>query len=101
MRALTSILEALSTVEVERRAPAFRIEAYDLRSSTNTINDIVSKFVLDPIAGPRDFTDNAVSLNVTEVGGDYATGGIASSVVAYKVDFYQTGLVELFQLGFC
>ena len=36
----------------------------------------------DPIAGPRDFTDNAVSLNVTEVGGDYATGGIASSVVA-------------------
>ena len=88
MRPLTALLEDISTLEVERRAPAFRIEVYDLRSTvddeavvTNTINDIVSEFALAPIVGPRDFTDNSVSASISESAGDYAQGGIASSVV--------------------
>jgi len=79
VRSLPPLLEAISLGETERRAPAFRVDLYDLRSSlANTIGDIVTETALELIVGPKDFTDFAAQIDIQEVSGDYTTGGISA-----------------------
>ena len=87
MRALTPLLDDICSGNTERRAPTFRIEIFDLRSgTTTTIGDIVAGNVLEPIVGPRDFTDFVTAISVKEVKGNYATGGIASTTATVTVE---------------
>ncbi len=87
MRSLPPLLESIAIGETETRAPAFRVWVYDLKSSTdNTINDVVDGSGLEPIVGPREWTDNASILDVSEVSGDYASGGIASDSITVTLE---------------
>jgi hypothetical protein len=87
MRSLPPLLESIAIGETETRAPSFRVWVYDLRSSTvNTINDIVDGSALEAIVGPVEWTNNASILDVSEVSGDYASGGIASQSITVTLE---------------
>lgn len=87
MRPLSGLLDDISSGQTARRSPAYRVEIYDVRSSSTTrINEIVAGLALDPIVGPMDVTDFSVSITIDEVSGDYATGGIASSTATIRFE---------------
>ena len=93
MRSLPPLLESIAIGETETRSPSFRVWVYDLRSSTNnTINDIVDGSGLEPIVGPREWTNNATIIDVSEVAGDYASGGIASNSITVTLEDPDGGL---------
>ncbi len=79
----------------ERRQPAYRVEIYDVRSTLGTvsptrINDIVVANVtglggLPELVGPRDFTDDIESIQISETAGDYIDNGIAATDVALRI----------------
>lgn len=59
------------------RRPKWKIEIYDIRSSTgDTINDIVRGLTLETITGPRDFTSDITEYRLNETAGDFATSGV-------------------------
>ncbi len=85
-------------VDSESREPRWELLIYDLRSTANTINDVVmfnafGTGSLDPLAGPRDFTGDSVSVQVEEVRGDYVNGGVSASTVTVNLAD-ETGLFD-------
>ena len=93
-RALTVDLDA--SMLFEKREPDYRVEIYDIRSTTQEvdptrINDVVlanlpaSTVVLPTIVGPRDFTDDVQRIDLVEVAGDYAQNGVAATRVALTI----------------
>ncbi len=87
MRPLPALLESIAIGDADTRAPSFRVFVYDLRSSdSNTINDIVDGSGLEMIVGPREWTNNASLLDIQEVSGDYASGGIASQTITVTLE---------------
>ena len=80
------------------REPIWKIQLYDLRSTTDTINDVVlfNKFGtggLLPLTGPRDFTSDTTTIQVNEERGDYVGNGVAaSSITVNLID--ETGLFD-------
>lgn len=87
MRVLSPLLEDISTGQASRRAPAFRVEVFDLRSSiSNTISDVVLGNTLEAVVGPEDFTELITQLDIKEVAGDYAVGSISSSVASLTLE---------------
>ena len=92
-RALSAALDA--TMLAERRRPGFRIEIYDLRSTSQeptptVINDVVLfnlglLLSLPTIVGPRDFTDDCTGIDLTEQAGDYVKQGIAATSISFTI----------------
>lgn len=87
MRLLDPLLQSIMVGDTERRSPAFKIEIYDLRSTTaNTINDVVTGVGLEVIAGPRDFSNFSSQIRVEEKSSDYVGGGIAANSVTVTIE---------------
>lgn len=93
-RGLSAALDAVMLGE--RREPAFIVEIFDIRSTSSdptptTINDVVLFNLglggpsLPVIVGPRDFTDDILQVEVTEIAGDYVQQGISSSGITILV----------------
>lgn len=87
-RALSSALDAIMLSAL--RLPAYRVDVYDLRSTRSDVvptrvSDVVLANLdlgtLPEIVGPREFTDDVVSIEVVEVAGDYAGDGLAASQI--------------------
>ena len=57
-----------------KRKPVWKLEIYDVRSTTDTINDIVLGNDLDADTGPRDFTPEAREISFNEIASDYLDG---------------------------
>lgn len=73
------------------RRPAYQVLVYDVRSTEldttpSTIGDVVSGAVLPAIVGPRDFTDDVVSVTLEERAGDYITGGLVADTCSMVID---------------
>ncbi len=92
-RTLDTELDALQLAE--RRRPGYIVEVFDIRSTSSdptptTINDVVKFnlapfFVLPDIVGPRDFTEEAVRVDVEERAGDFIDPGIAASSIGLVI----------------
>lgn len=67
------------------RRPGFRVEIFDFRSTSDTINSVVRGDGLLPLTGPRDFTGDVVSVDVRDVAGDFLTEGVAASELTLVV----------------
>lgn len=77
-----SLSFALERVQLAvRRQPTFRVLVYDVASTDDDIGTIVRELALDPTTGPRDFTGDVISAQIEEAIGDYASSGVAASVV--------------------
>lgn len=86
MRTLSAALQGY--MDAPQRLPAYRIELYDVRSTSGevdptTISDVVlynlALTALPEIVGPRDVTDDVVSVQLVEMGTDFLEGGPAAS----------------------
>lgn len=64
---------------VSQRRPAFKVYLYDIRSTDDTIGTIVRGLTLETLTGPLDVTANVLSVDVSEVSGDFVSSGIPSS----------------------
>lgn len=92
-RPLPGSLDALMLAE--RRMPKWKIEIYDIRSTSQDptptfINDVVLfnlglKPSLPTVALPRDFTDDCLAIELTEVAGDYVNQGIAATSITFQI----------------
>ena len=91
-RPLTLALD--QAMQAETRLPGFRIEVYDIRSTSQEvsptfINDVVlanlNETALPSIVGPRDFTADIQAVSFTETAGDYIANGIAASQILATV----------------
>ena len=91
-RALDPDLDALQLSQ--RRRPGYRIDVFDIRSTSNEvdptrINDVVlflqGLAILPAIVGPREFTDDTIQIDVTEAAGDYVDQGIAATSIVFQV----------------
>ena len=78
----------------QRRRPGYRIEIFDIRSTSTEvtptrINDVVlfnlGLGLIPPIVGPREFEDDVIAIEVTEVAGDYVDQGIAATSITFQV----------------
>lgn len=83
-RSLIADLDIIQTRKDGRR-PAFKVEVYDIRSGGDTIGDIVRGLTLAADTGPRDFTDDVVSVSITEQAGDIVESGVAGTSVSLVV----------------
>ena len=70
----------------EQRSPAWQVLIYDVRSTVNTVNDIVlfqNGFTpvnsIVALTGPQDFTGEIIQVQVNEKRGDYVNGGVAAT----------------------
>lgn len=68
------------------RSRAFRISIYDVRSTTDTVGDIVAGNPLLTLTGPRDFTDECLQVQVQERAGDYLTSGVQGSEISFILE---------------
>ena len=86
MRALPIDLEAIASGVISERRPAWRVFAYDLRSTTNTIRDIIANDVtLDPLIGPLELTDFVETIAMLETGSDFVSTGITAGNSTYTI----------------
>lgn len=67
------------------RRPDFKVEIFDVRSTSDTINDVVRGNALDATTGPRDFTADVVGVSIEEVAGDFVDSGVVSQRVVLVV----------------
>jgi hypothetical protein len=70
----------------ERRQPAWKILVYDVRSTTDTINNVVRGDALLALTGPRDFTKDVLSAVLEEVAGDFNGDGVAASTLSLTIE---------------
>ncbi|MGD8531603.1 MAG: hypothetical protein PVG97_11530, partial [Syntrophobacterales bacterium] len=82
-RALTVPMDQVQLAT--QRRPAFRVFVYDILTGGDSINDIVRDLTLDGQTGPRDFTDDVISVSIEERAGDYARTGIAASTITVQI----------------
>ena len=92
-RPLVGTLDALQLAQ--RRLPKWKVLIYDLRSTSgfptpSTVNDVVLFNLgllpsLPAVVGPRDFTDDCLSIAVTELAGDYVNQGIAATSITFQI----------------
>lgn len=101
-RALSTELDAIM-VDATKRKPSWKVEIYDVRSTADTINTVVRNIVnsgtpvLQALTGPRDFTPDAVSVQVDERRGDYVHGGVTATTVTVNL-IDEHGLFDPFLL---
>jgi hypothetical protein len=94
-RNLSNALDAATGPNAQDRRPAWRVDIYDVRSTSEEItptriNDVVILHaqgfpVLPTIVGPRDFTADIQEVLLTEVAGDYASNGVAATTVEMTI----------------
>ncbi len=87
-RGISGNLDAIMTTATTRR-PTFEVSIYDLRSGGDLMREVVifnktglGSFNL--LAGPRIFAE-CVSVALEERRGDYATGGVASTIATLQI----------------
>ncbi len=85
-RPLTFDLDQIMKGQTETRSPGYQFLIYDLRSTTDTIRDIVLGNTLDTLTGPLDITDFTTEVKITEQAGTYAAGVASTQVTATLVD---------------
>jgi hypothetical protein len=83
VRLLTPTLNA--AMLDERRQPAWKILVYDVRSTTDTINNLVRGDALLALTGPRDFTKDVLVATLEEVAGDFNGDGVAASSLSLTI----------------
>lgn len=92
MRVLDPTLDAIQLAQ--RRRPGYRMEIFDIRSTSGEptptrINDVVlfnlGLGLLPAIVGPREFIEDDLTIDVTEVAGDYVEQGIAATTIQFSV----------------
>ena len=65
-RALSFDLDRIQKGETEERRPVYQVFVYDLRSSGQTIRDIVIEAPLDALTGPLEITEFVRSCKIDE-----------------------------------
>lgn len=83
-RQLSSDLDAIQT-SITGRRPAFKVEVFDVRSTTDTINDVVRGLTLNATTGPRVFTADVVSITIEEVASDFIDLGLVPTTLSIRV----------------
>jgi hypothetical protein len=83
-RPLAFALDQINKGESDTRSPGYQLLLYDVRSTSDTIREIVIGSPLDPLTGPLDITEFVLQAKMTEQAGTYAAG-IASSNVGVTV----------------
>ena len=84
-RPLSFALDRISKGETEERRPVYQVLLYDLRSSGQTIRDVVVGNPLDALTGPLDITEFCLMVPIVEKAGTYATDGVQATTVTLKV----------------
>ncbi len=85
-RGLTFELDQIMKGQAETRSPGYQILIYDLRSTTDTIRDIVLGNTLDALTGPFDITDFTAQVQIIEQAGTYSAGVASTQITATVVD---------------
>ncbi len=73
-------------ISVTARQPKWKIEIYDVRSTADTIRQVVQQVTaaspptLATLTGPRDFTGDVLQATITETAGDFVEGVSATTV---------------------
>lgn len=67
-----------------KRQPAYKVEVYDVRSTSDTIGDIVRGLTLNPTTGPRDFSADVLSVQFDEQISDIVDA-VSSNVIGLVV----------------
>ena len=88
-RVLSAAMNQIALHAVDRR-PAWQIFIYDVRSTTDTINDVVRLNLagsgsLELLTGPQEFTEFTTTIVVNEQRGDFVNGGVAASSIDVTV----------------
>lgn len=84
-RPLTFPLDQIMLGETEDRRPGYQILIYDVRSTVDTIRDIVLGNALQALTGPLDITPFVERAKIDEQAGSYVSGGVASTTVGLTV----------------
>ncbi len=72
----------------ELRQSSWSVDIYDINSTVDTIGFIVRDLLLQPLAQPRNFSEDIKTVKVNEQAGDYASNAIAAtSLTITVVDF--------------
>lgn len=83
---MRTLVSALDTLQIRpQRRPRWRVEIYDVRSTSDEIGDVVTGATLDSMTGPRDFTSDVVSLTINERAGNFVDTGIPATTVSFSV----------------
>ncbi len=73
-------------ISITARQPKWKIEIFDVKSSDDTIGDVVRQVTasspptLAVLTGPRDFTGDMVQATITEIASDFVEGVSATTV---------------------
>lgn len=81
MRSLVTRLEEIASGLQTLRQPAWRLEIFDVRSTTDEIRDVVVGNPLQPETGPFDASSIVQRVSVNETAGDYVRGGIGATTI--------------------
>lgn len=99
-----SLPAALDLLQIHpQRRPRWKVEIFDVRSSVaDTMGRIVrsvddATIVLEAITGPRDFTSDTVSVQISESAGNFVDSGIPTTNVVLTVAD-PNGLFDYFNL---
>lgn len=84
-RTLPFELDKIMKGETETREPRYQVLLYDVRSTTDTMRNIVVGDELEVMTGPFDITDFVREGKILEQAGSYASNGVASTNVGLQV----------------
>jgi hypothetical protein len=79
-------MDQINKGETEERRPVYQILVYDLRTSGQTIRDIVLGNPLDSLTGPLDITEFVETCKIDEKAGTYAGSGVTATSVTLAVN---------------
>ena len=85
-RTLTADLDIIMRGDTDDRRPGYQILVYDVRSTPDTIRDIVLGNTLQTLTGPLDITPFITSAKIAETAGSYTTGVASTQVGIQLVD---------------
>ncbi len=84
-RPLIFDLDQIALGNSNQRQPVYQVLVYDLRSTTDTIRDIIVGNTLLTLTGPLDITNIVSEPLIKEQAGAYFSGGIAATELTFRV----------------
>lgn len=84
-RTLSPGLDVIARGDTVRRFPGWSVEVYDVRSTTDTIRDVVVDNVLQAETGPWDVSDLVKQVAIVEQAGSYVTGAVAATSITVTI----------------
>ncbi len=85
-RPLSFAMDQINKGETEERRPVYQILIYDLRTSGQTIRDIVVGNPLDALTGPLDITEFVETCKIDEKAGTYAGAGVTATSITLAIN---------------